>query len=323
MSDTSDFISTAATFAENVRRELRELPAEVVADLTDGLESDIAASLEDGALLPNASQYALDLMRGAGIEIPKSDAGGQRTRRRIAEIAVQSVDKMKAAVSGLAPAWWILRAWIITQFIGAIVSDVDSNRPIFSQWGEMSLPAIVIFIAALYVSIRMGRSTNNAPIFVRHFVTVVLAMNAVVFLWQPTSPPLFAEGPWFVNEPEECRIINVPDVVGSTLGDARSAIERWSLPYTVFDQDAMSDIAYAPDDFEVLQQDPAPGDSTFCGERTVQLVVDLSQGPAEQPSTDVLSTTTIPLSVTTTTVKAPQSTSTTVRAPKVTTTTTP
>jgi hypothetical protein len=311
MSDTSDFISTAATFAENVRRELRDLPAEVVADLTDGLESDIAASLEDGALLPDASQYALDLVRGAGIEIPKSDADGQQMRRRIAEIAVQSVDKIKSATSGLAPAWWILRAWIVTQFIGAIVSDVDSNRPIFSQWGEMSFLAIVIFVAALYVSIRMGRSTNNAPIFVRYFATVVLSISSLVLLWQPTSPPLFAEGPWFVNHPEECRIINVPDVVGSTLGEAKSALERWKLPYTVFDQDAMRDIAYAPDDFEVLQQDPVPGDSTFCGERSVQLVVDLSQGPAEQPSTDVLSTTTIPLPATSTTVKAPKVTATT------------
>jgi hypothetical protein len=311
MSDISDFISKAATFAENVRRELRDLPAEVVADLTDGLESDIAASLEDGALLPDASQYALDLMRGAGIEIPESDADGQQMRRRIAEIAVQSVDKIKSATSGLAPAWWILRAWIVTQFIGAIVSDVDSNRPIFSQWGEMSFLAIVIFVAALYVSIRMGRSTNNAPIFVRYFATVVLSISSLVLLWQPTSPPLFAEGPWFVNHPEECRIINVPDVVGSTLGEAKSALERWKLPYTVFDQDAMSDIAYAPDDFEVLQQDPVPGDSTFCGERSVQLVVDLSQGPAEQPSTDVLSTTTIPLPATSTTVKAPKVTATT------------
>ncbi len=313
MSDTSDFISTAKTFAENVRRELRDLPAEVVADLTDGLESDIAASLEDGALLPDASQYALDLVRGAGIEIPKRDADGQQMRRRIAEIAVQSVDKIKSATSGLAPAWWILRAWIVTQFIGAIVSDVDSNRPIFSQWGEMSFLAIVIFVAALYVSIRMGRSTNNAPIFVRYFATVVLSISSLVLLWQPTSPPLFAEGPWFVNHPEECRIINVPDVVGSTLGEAKSALERWKLPYTVFDQDAMSDIAYAPDDFEVLQQDPVPGESVFCGERSVQLVVDLSQGPADRPPTDVLSTTTIPLSSTTTTSKAP----------KVTTTTTP
>lgn len=232
-------------------------------------------------------------------------------RRRIAEIAVQSVDKIKSAMSGLAPAWWILRAWIVTQFIGAIVSDVDSRRPIFSQWGEMSFLAIVIFIAALYVSIRIGRSTNNAPIFVRYFATVVLSVSSIVLLWQPTSPPLFAEGPWFVNQPEECRIINVPNVVGSTLGEAKNALVRWKLPYTVFDQDAMSDIAYAPDDFEVLQQDPVPGDSTFCGERSVQLVVDLSQGPAEQPSTDVLSTTTIPLPATSTTVKAPKVTATT------------
>jgi PASTA domain len=316
MSDISDFISKAATFAENVRRELRDLPAETVADLTDGLESDIAASLEDGATLPDASQYALDLMRGAGIEIPKSDANVRLKKRRFAEVTIRIVDKVKSAVSGLAPAWWILRAWIVTQFIGAIVSDVDSNRPIFSQWGEMSVLAIVIFVAALYVSIRIGRSTNNSPIFVRYFATVVLSMSSIVLLWQPTFSPPSAEEKTFMYAPETCRVIDVPSVVGITLGEAKSALERWKLPYTVFDQDAMSEIAYAPDDFEVLQQDPPPGESVFCGERFVQLVVDLSQGPAEQPSTDVLSTTTIPLPSTTTTSKAP-------KAPKVTTTTTP
>ena len=60
MTDPSNI---AATYAERVRRELRHLPVETVADLTDGLESDIASSLADGAALPSADEYATDLLR--------------------------------------------------------------------------------------------------------------------------------------------------------------------------------------------------------------------------------------------------------------------
>lgn len=312
MSDSSDFISKAATFAENVRRELRDLPAEVVADLTDGLESDIAASLEDGASLPDVSQYALDLMRGAGIEIPKSDVGIQQKKRKIAEVVLRVADKVTTATSGLAPAWWVLRAWIVAQFIGAIVSNTDSNRPILAQWGELPILGIFIFVALLYLSVRWGRSVKKSRVLIRYFATSVLALSAVVLLWQPTFLQPSAEGKTFMYAPETCRIIDVPSVVGITLGEAKSALERWNLPYVVFDQDAMTEIAYAPDVFEVLQQDPGPSEHAFCGERSVQLVVDLSQGPADRPPTDVLSTTTIPAPETTTTVK-----------PKATTTTTP
>ena len=71
MSDISHHMKAAAVFAESVRRELRHLPAEVVADLTDGLESDIASSLLDGVVLANPSGYANDLLRGAGLAVEK------------------------------------------------------------------------------------------------------------------------------------------------------------------------------------------------------------------------------------------------------------
>jgi hypothetical protein len=123
-----------------------------------------------------------------------------------------------------------------------------------------------------------------------------------------------------MSAPETCRIIDVPFVVGLTLGEAESAFKLKQIPYVIFDQDAMTEIAYASDDFEVLQQDLAPGDTTFCSERQVQLVVDLSQNPGES-ATSLPGTTTIPESSTTTTVK-PKATTTTVK-PKATTTTTP
>ena len=86
MTDPSNI---AATYAERVRRELRHLPVETVADLTDGLESDIASSLADGAALPSADEYAADLLRGAGMEPPEAPGSGVAVR--ITRVAVRVV----------------------------------------------------------------------------------------------------------------------------------------------------------------------------------------------------------------------------------------
>ena len=47
MTSHENNMRNAAVFAESVRREMRDLPAEQVADLTDGLEADMVASLAE------------------------------------------------------------------------------------------------------------------------------------------------------------------------------------------------------------------------------------------------------------------------------------
>jgi hypothetical protein len=311
MSDHSDFMREAATFAENVRRELRTLPAETVADLTDGLEADIASSLSDGATLPSVSEYACDLMRGAGLEVPDETLVVISWRMKAEAAIVKCVDKLSHATKGLAPAWWFLRAWVVTQFLGGIISDTDSTRPLIGQWGEMPIVGLVVLAISIVVSVQRGRrAAINRQLF-RVVTTSVLCLATIpLLLWEPTQVEQ-SDGNWSMSAPETCRIIDVPFVVGLTLGEAESAFKLKQIPYVIFDQDAMTEIAYASDDFEVLQQDLAPGDTTFCSERQVQLVVDLSQNPGES-ATSLPGTTTIPESSTTTTVK-----------PKATTTTTP
>ena len=61
MTSHENNMRNAAVFAESVRREMRALPAEQVADLTDGLEADMVASLADSGSLPDAVEYAHDL----------------------------------------------------------------------------------------------------------------------------------------------------------------------------------------------------------------------------------------------------------------------
>jgi len=311
MSDHSDFMREAATFAENVRRELRSLPAETVADLTDGLEADIASSLSDGATLPSVSEYARDLMRGAGLDIPDETPDEVLWRSKLEVIIVKYADKLTHATQGLAPAWWFLRAWVVTQFLGGIISETDSTRPLIGQWGEMPIVGVVVLAVSIVVSVRWGRREAINRQLLRVVSTSVLCLATFpLLLWEPTQVEQ-SDGYWSSNAPETCRIINVPFVVGMTLGEAESAFKLKQIPYVIFDQNAMTEIANAPDDFEVLQQDISPGDTTFCSERQVQLVVDLSQNPGVS-ETSLPGTTTIPEPSTTTTVK-----------PKATTTTTP
>ena len=155
MSDHSDHMKEAATFAENVRRELRSHPADVVADLTDGLESDIASSLADGASLSSPESYAHDLLRGAGLEplsiSEKSESLLMQTFAKVEPLW----RKVRDLTEGLAPAWWIFRAWIATQLLGAMINEVDSSFGIIGQWGEMPIGAAIVFVAFAVVSVRI------------------------------------------------------------------------------------------------------------------------------------------------------------------------
>ena len=118
MSNISDHLKNAAVFAESVRRELRHLPADAVADLTDGLESDIASSLLDGVKLADPAEYATDLLRGAGLSVDKQSTGGRSVVSENYDRILAAFAKAKTFTTGLAPAWWLTRAWVFTQVLG-------------------------------------------------------------------------------------------------------------------------------------------------------------------------------------------------------------
>ncbi len=324
MTDHSDHIREAATFAENVRRELRAHPAEIVADLTDGLESDIASSLADGASLPNASEYALDLLRGAGLEPVVKE------NERISSLLVRACGrflplwrKLRTFSVGLSPAWWVFRAWVLTQTIGLLVSDWDSSQPLMPQWGEMPFVGLVLFIALLVLSIQWGRSMKPVRRQIRIISHYAIAIAAVFVLAAEPNTSNYPSTTWTPNTMSTCAIVDVPDVVGLTVADAEMKLSLLGIPFDFFDQDSMVDVASAPPQALVLQQDLEPGSTTFCGERGIQLVVDLANGPNEFPATSMPPEGATPDTKggqATTTIPAKSSTTT---PPKASTTTTP
>jgi len=315
----TDSSINAATYAENVRREMRDLPADTVADLTDGLEADIASSLADGAELPPAADYARDLMRAAGIEPTDAGAGGIATR--IVRTAERNLQRLTRRAHGLEPAWWVFRAWVLMQLLGFLVSRVDSPYWFLGQWGgegaSNGFVGVIFFVIFLVASVRMGRDGWLLNGRGAKVVSAVLGVIAVAVLFAQNDMRadrgLFMYGnPGMNTSPQQC-VEGAPYMLNK---DVRSAVDElamnYNFPYRVIDEATGNDLtspAGLPS-IPVLRQVPDPGELMCATDLTLYLYVNTASG---DPT--LVTTTTAPAAWTTT--------STTAAKPKVTTTTAP
>ncbi len=231
MSNISDHLKVAAVFAESVRRELRHLPTEAVADLTDGLESDIASSLLDGVKLADPAEYATDLLRGAGLSIEKQSNAGRSLVSENYDRIRAAFAKAKTFTTGLAPAWWLARAWVLTQVLGWVLNDSDDTRVLVGQWGEEKILGVVVFIAVLYLSVVLGRREVKKS-RLRNVVTLSVVV-AGVFLttgqYQPGSNQGFSYSAAPVTLP--CNL--VPNFVGLSVMEMRNMQESGAVSYQI------------------------------------------------------------------------------------------
>jgi hypothetical protein len=325
MSDHSDHIKEAATFAENVRRELRSHPADVVADLTDGLESDIASSLADGATLPSPESYAYDLLRGAGLEpLSVSERSESLMMQTLAKVEPFWV-KVQDLTEGLAPAWWVFRAWIATQILGAMINEVDSSYGIIGQWGEMPIGAAIVFVLFAVLSIRVGKASSSKwkmATTVSHLVFIALTF---MILSNETYPSF--ERYWETHDGNPANFSNntcaktqVPDLTKVAASTAEAALRSASLDFVYIDQTTKVRVDRVSTSTEILAQSIRMG-TEICMGQEVELFIDdsftsvpgaTSLVPDGQTDADgEMSSTTIP-------VKSPITT-----VPKATTTTRP
>jgi hypothetical protein len=320
MSDHSDHMKEAATFAENVRRELRSFPADVVADLTDGLESDIASSLADGASLSSPESYAHDLLRGAGLEPIRESEESQSFLSKATTLVRPLWTKVRALTAGLAPAWWVFRAWIATQLLGAMMSEVNSPYGIIGEWGEMPLGALIVFAGFLALSIRFGRMTQERfarTRLISHLLFVVAALPVLSI--QPT-PDVWASYAPMSPEQSYCPMMTVPNVTGLIIVEAQLAIDAAGLDYFFYDQFSNEELEIVPPDAVVIRQSPLR-DKYWCTWEKIQLTIDTSLPRSTDSATTMppegvtpdtrggQTTTTIPSKSSTTTV--PKATTTT------------
>jgi hypothetical protein len=242
------------------------------------------------------------------------------------DVFINKFRRWFVSISDLEPAWWIFRAWVVTQLIGWLLFRDQTSSPGYLEWRNISWLGVLVLGVMLYVSVRIGRAKPTKWKKVLSISHVVLAVAALAFMFVSPRGESLSIG--YLNPPpgqSSCQFVSVPDVVGLPIAEAKSILTSMGMAGTIFDQDAMTTLAQVPDDVVVLQQDPLAGNQVcWTSEITqyrIDLVVDLAAPmvttslPFQTTPTllpeDSEATTTIPKKSVTTTI------------PKATTTTTP
>ena len=165
---TVDITADIAAFAEQVRGQLADLPADEVDDLTDGLEADMAEAFADspGHELPEPASYALELRNAAGLPMQSKGrssirgaftglAQGWRDARTDINVSLRKSTALAGVLDFLVelrPAWWLIRAWVAyyaaSIFLGFSAGGVIPGHP-------LGVIALVFFSV---VSIQWGRA---------------------------------------------------------------------------------------------------------------------------------------------------------------------
>jgi len=123
MTTTLDYEQVTA-FAKAVRRELTDLGPDVLDDLTDGLEADLADKLADGEPLGDAAAYAAELRAAAGVDVSGRrshdlDAAVKKAFHDLRDEFRGFVGRHPWASATLSfletlrPVWWVLRGWVV------------------------------------------------------------------------------------------------------------------------------------------------------------------------------------------------------------------
>jgi len=306
-------METAIEFANKVRVELSHLTTEQIADLTDGLEADIASSLDDGADIGSAKKYATDLLAAAGMSkdvevVPNA-----------VDVFINKARRWFVSISDLEPAWWIFRAWVATQLIGWLLFRDQTSSPGYLEWRNMQWGGVVVLGVVLYVSVRIGRAKPTKWKTALSISHVVLAVAGLAFMFVSPRGESLSIG--YLNPPpgqSSCQFVSVPDVVGLSIADAKSILTSMGMAGTIFDQDAMTTLTQVPDDVIVLQQDPLAGNQV-CRMSEIQYMIDLVVDLAAP-----MVTTSLPFQTTPTLLpEDSEATTTTSVKPKATTTTSP
>ena len=300
-------METAIKFANKVRVELSHLTSDQIADLTDGLEADIASSLDDGADIGSAKKYATDLLAAAGMSkdidvVPNA-----------VDVFINKIRRWFVSISDLEPAWWIFRAWVATQLIGWLLFRDQTSSPGYLEWRYMQWLGIVVLGVMLYVSVRIGRTKPTKWKKVLSFSHVWLAVAGLAFMFVgPRGETTYLEP---LPGQTLCVQVPVPDLVGLSVADANALLSGMGMGWTFFDQDAMMQLDSVPQEVVVIQQNPRPGVKT-CQLYAVQLIVDLARPRAtDLPSGLTTAPTVLP--------EDSEATTTTSVKPKATTTTSP
>lgn len=225
-------------FVTEVRTLLQHLDSDLVTELTSDLEANISLSVADGEQIPNAHDYVQELLSAAGLEVPSL---GKRSR------SSNFLKRMSQQLRGLAPMWWLLRAFfavvVLTTITGGISSTQISRFPLLRVLGS-PWTGFVLFGLLLWGSVSLGRRqlpkrTRTSEIFGVIFLVVGIALTYLV-----ADRNYEHSRDWLSQQDVFCSSINLnwrseviedlpnftqlPNVVGMVAPEAETAIYEWS-----------------------------------------------------------------------------------------------
>ncbi len=228
-----------AIFAERVRRALGHLSVEQVADLTDGLEANVAASVADGTPLPDVDVYVAELLSAAGIDVTPEPIGPFASFRRAFEFAERIASPIVRWSRGLAPMWWVVRAFAITVVLGAWTSRDPAwgGSHTFIAVADRESIGFAVFGLLLVASVWWGRRDTVIPGLIRAVVGVVLVILAYVatndeFRWANQFASAEARQYCYQQGYDSQGKIGLPklpppNMMGMHLREADAAITKW------------------------------------------------------------------------------------------------
>ncbi|MBS1908013.1 MAG: hypothetical protein JST33_15950 [Actinobacteria bacterium] len=189
-------------FADAVRAQLADLPAEEIDDLVEGLVGDLTdqAADHDGAIdLGDPAAYAAELRSAAGLP-ERSAVSATKTpwRERIAARAGRLVGRIRSSAFGawlldlliaLRPVWWVLRGLVLA---GLVAIPAGLGPRTIAGYGGFPAQVFtwVLFATIVLISVQWGRGRWLPKNALRH-VRTGASILAVLFLPLLFSPVMF------------------------------------------------------------------------------------------------------------------------------------
>ena len=161
-------------FAAEVRAALSHLSVEQIAHLTEGLEANVKASVDDGRGLPDVETYVKELLSGAGLDIENS-AGTHRAFRWIGAFIKSLLNWFRGlngqirllvgVVAFFALTVFTTDHWTIAVVVVAVILISVSRAPLSEdRWKIKSIIAgLVISCAVVGWALVSGEDQNYDP----------------------------------------------------------------------------------------------------------------------------------------------------------------
>jgi hypothetical protein len=182
-------------YYERVRAALSGVPAEVRDDLLEDLPDHLAEVLAEGEgslrdRLGEPDAYAAELRAAAGVADPaepgprRLHAGLERATEALRRFDLQAgrlvgYPRLLDLLRAIRPGWWVLRGWIVAQFIsGAHVRSTWSG--VVPSMGGSHLIGLGATLAVIAASIWFGQRSLRFADWPRR---LTFAASAVIAIW--------------------------------------------------------------------------------------------------------------------------------------------